>query len=333
MALTVGVANPGTLSGVGVANPGTISSVGVAKPGVITSVGNADGSQTTNLVQGAQNTADTTGGGGSAPSAPSQSSAPAYQDKSQDITLQNAGLGAVDAQRQTGVNTVEDNFNRIMGLYNTDDQNADTQYGNESDANQGDLQSNKQTTFQDAVQGRQGLFGTLASLGALNGDGIDLANRAVAAGANTDLTNAADTFATNQNSLDSGYNAFKAQDAQRKAAADQARQNDEKRVNADADKSKQGYLTALANDYQAEGNTGQAKTFADQAAALMPNIANENVPTMDIGYSGSAFTAPTLSSYVGKANNTTVQSTPATGGANNPLSVPGLVAAAKKNGA
>lgn len=266
-------------------------------------------------------------------SAPTQSSTPQYQDKSNDITLQNAGLNAVDQQEQTGLGSVDNNFNTIMGLYNTDDTNASTQYGNESNANQQDLQGNKQTAMQDAVQGRQGLFGTLASLGALNGDGVDLANRAVAAGANTDLTNAADTYATNQNGLDSGYNAFKAQDAQRKAAAQQAKNNDELRVKADADKSRQGYLTALSNDYQAEGNTAQGQNYAAQAAALMPSIANENVPTMDIGYSGSAFTAPTLSSYVGKANNTTVQSTPATGGANNPLSVPGLVAAAKKQGA
>lgn len=321
MALSVGVAQPTQ----------TITSVGVAKPGTITSVGNADGSQTTPLTVNAQGTALDTAN--TAPSAPAQSSTPQYQDKSNDITLQNAGLGAVDQQQQTGLNSVDSNYNSVMGLYGADETNAANSYGKESDANQGDLQGNKQTAMQNAVQGRQGLFGTLASLGALNGDGINLANNAVAAGANTDLTNAADTFATNQNGLDSGYNAFKAQDQQRKSAADQAKANDEMRVKADADKSRQGYLTALSNDYQAEGNSAQGQSYAQQAAALMPSIANENVPTVDLGYSGSAFTAPTLSSYVGKANNTTVQSTPAAAGGNNPLSVPGLVAAAKKQGA
>jgi hypothetical protein len=41
MAISVGVANPGNISGVGVAQPGQISGVGVAQPGRITSVGNA----------------------------------------------------------------------------------------------------------------------------------------------------------------------------------------------------------------------------------------------------------------------------------------------------
>lgn len=322
MALTVGVANPGVLnqsapviqpkiSGVITATPGSNGFAGLTQPQI-----NAQGT--------ALDTA--------APTAPAQSSTPQYQDKSNDITLQNAGLGAVDQQQQTGLGSVDNNFNNVMGLYGTDEANAAKSYGSESDANQGDLQGNKQTAMQNAVQGRSGLFGTLASLGALNGDGINLANNAVAAGANTDLTNAADTYATNQNGLDSGYNAFKAQDEQRKSAATQAKNNDELRVRADADKSRQGYLTALANDYQAEGNTAKGADYAQQAAALMPSIANENVPTMDLGYSGSAFTAPTLSSYVGKANNTTVQSTPAAGGAGNPLNVPGLVAAAKKQG-
>ena len=325
MALTVVAPNNPTLTGVGVAKGGLQGTGGIPQNATSITVPGVNAQATANVTPN--------GGGGSAPSAPAQSSAPVYQDKSQDITLQNAGLGAVDQQQATGLGSVDNNFNTIMGLYNTDDANAAGTYGKESDANQSDLQGNKQTAMQDAVQGRSGLFGTLASLGALNGDGVDLANRAVASGANTDLTNAADNFATNQNGLDSGYSAFKAQDDQRKAAATQAKNNDESRVKADAAKAKQGYLTALANDYQAEGNTGQAQNFAGQAASLMPEIANENVPTMDIGYSGSAFTAPTLSSYVGKANNTTVQSTPATGGANNPLSVPGLVAAAKKQGA
>ncbi len=45
MAISVGVANPGRISGVGVANPGTISSVGVANPGRISGVSVAGGYQ------------------------------------------------------------------------------------------------------------------------------------------------------------------------------------------------------------------------------------------------------------------------------------------------
>lgn len=259
----------------------------------------------------------------------SNSTASNYQDKSNDITMQQAGMNSAGSARDTGINTVQDALDRILGRYASEGASAQKEYGSESTANQQDLQNNKQQALETAVRGRQGLFGTLASLGALSGTGVDLANRAVQEGANQDLTTAADTFATNQNSLDSSYNNFNQQNEERKAQAQQNAANDEKQVRNDYFKAMQTYLTNLANDYTAEGNKGQAKTYADQAAALFPQISGTNVPQVDIGYSGSAYTAPTLASYLGRANNTTVQSTPAST-TNNIFGIPGLVAANKK---
>lgn len=252
-----------------------------------------------------------------------------YQDKSNDLAIQNAGLNAVGATRDAGINNVEKSLATIMGEYDTDAANANKSYTDESNANQQDLQTNKQTALETAMRGRQGLFGTLASLGALSGTGIDLANDAVRKGANEDLTNAGDTFATNQNALDSGYNAFKRQDEQRRTQAKTNAANDEEQVRNDAYKQEQSYLTNIANDYAAEGNTGQAKAFTDRAASLFPNIASSNVPTIDLGYSGSAYTAPTLQSYLGRANNTTVTTAPGNGKPS-AFNIPGLVALNKK---
>lgn len=257
-----------------------------------------------------------------------------YADKSNDITLQNAGLGSVGDTENSGVKAIEDAWGKINGQYNDDLTTAATEYGNESTTNTQDLQTNKQTALERGVSGRQGLFGTLASIGALNGSGIDLANRAVQKGANEDLTTAADTFATNQNGLDTGYSAYKQQEKRLQDAATTAKDNNEQQVHNDAARSRQQYLTNLANDYQAEGNTEQAKNFASQAAALFPSIASTNVPTINMGYSGGAYTAPTLNQYVGKANNTTVQATPgANAGSNNFFNIPGLVALNKKQAA
>lgn len=274
---------------------------------------------------GGYGSANTGGGGGGGGGTTSN-----YQDKSQDIGMQTAGLGSVDATQQSGIDNINKALSTIMGEYDADANNAKTSYTNESNANQGDLQSNKQTALEDAVQGRRGLFSTLASLGALSGTGLDLANRAVQKGANQDLTTAADTFATNQNALDSGYGSFQTQDKTRRTQAQSAAANDIEQVKNDAARTRQQYLTAIANDYQDEGNTAAAKNYAAQAASLFPTIASTNVPTIDIGYSGSAYTAPTLQHYVGQANNTTVQNSPSAAPSNSLFNIPGLLAFNKK---
>lgn len=270
-------------------------------------------------------------GGGNGSGGGSVAPATVYPDKSNDIAEQNAGLGSLDSTRDTGLSNVNSAYDRINGNYASERVAADTSHTNESHDNTTDLQSNKQTAMQDAVQGRRGLFGTLASLGALSGDGLTLANDAVRRGANEDLTTAGNTFATNQSGLDSSYNTWKAQDKSRQDSLDQAVVNQRAQVLNDYYKSQQSYYNNIANDYQDEGNTGQAKTYIDKASALFPQIASSNVPNLALNYAGGAYTAPTLSSYVGKANTTSVQSTPAT--SNSTFNIPGLVAANKKQGA
>lgn len=265
------------------------------------------------------------GGGGGAVSAPQ------YPDKSNDISMQQAGLGQTGGTRDAGIGEIEKAWDRINGQYNDDLASAGTEYHNQTTENTKDLETNKQASLERGMQGRQGLFGTLASLGALNGTGIELANRAVQNGTNEDLTTASNTYASNQNGLDTGYNAYTQQEKRLQSAAEAAKENNEQQVKNDYYKSQQAYLTNIANDYQDEGNTAEAKNYAAQAAALFPQIAQTNVPTINMGYSGGAYTAPTLSQYVGKANNTTVQSTPGAG-PNNIFNIPGLVAFNKKQG-
>lgn len=268
------------------------------------------------------NTPAPTGGGGTTTN---------YLDKSNDIAEQNAGLSAVDSTRDAGLKNIDEAYGAINGNYGNERSAAATGYTNESNDNQLDFQSNKQTSLQNAVQGRRGLFGTLASLGALSGDGITLANDAVRRGANEDLATAANTFGTNQNGLDTSYHTWQASDKTRQDALDQAAKNNRTQVLNDYYKNQQTYLNNIANDYQDEGNTGQAKTYIDRASALFPQIATSNVPTINLGYSGGAYTAPTLSSYVNKANTTSVQSTP--GVTNSTFNIPGLIAANKKQSA
>lgn len=265
--------------------------------------------------------------------APAQTSAPQFQDRSNDIAVQNSTINEAQDTGRTGVQAIQDALAKIMGQYSSVDAAGEKQYGDESTANQQDLQSNKQTALETAQQGRRGLFGTLASLGALSGTGLELANNAVARGANEDLTQASDTYATNQNGLDSSIEAYRKDEAAKEDQARYAAENDKKIAQSNALKAQQAAYKNLVADYQDEGNTAQGKFYTDLISKLAPQISAVDVPQIDLGYTGGAYTAPTLQSYLGKANTTTVSGTPATTTGGNPYAIPGLVASLKKQAA
>jgi hypothetical protein len=262
-----------------------------------------------------------------APAAPNGGrAAPAKVDKSNDIALQLAGLGAVDEQQGSGLSSIDRSLGSLMGQYDTETGRNEGNYRTQSDTNQGNLQKNKQTAMVNAAQGRQGLFGTLASLGALSGSGIDLANRAVQKGANDDLSGAADAYSSNQSQLDTAIGTYRDEDKARrenaKIAADNARTN----VRGDAARSRLGYYTNLANNYAAMGNEGEAKRYTGMASTLFPEISRSNVPNANIAYSSAAFTPGSLAEYMAGADSTVVSATPTQPG----QSMPGLVASPSK---
>lgn len=246
-------------------------------------------------------------------------------DRSNSIALQNAGLAALGGQTDTGLASINSALARLIGQYDTESGANEKTYGTQSVTNQQNLQRNKQISMVNAAQGRQGLFGTLSSLGALSGTGIDLANRAVQKGANEDLTGAADNFAENQQGLDTSIGQFRQEDKFRRENANTSAENARTNVQGDAAKQRQQFYTQLANDYAAMGNEGESKKYAALASGEFGNIAKSNVPNAQLNYSGAAFTPASLSSYIAGADNTSVSVTPAS-----PGGLPGLVASPSK---
>lgn len=264
-----------------------------------------------------------------APSNPNGSSAPAALakvDKSNEINLATAGLGAVDAQYNSGIASIDKALGSLTGQYDTETGRNEKSYTDNSNSNQNNLQKNKQTALVNAAQGRQGLFGTLSSLGALSGDGINLANRAVQKGANDDLSGAADNFSTNQSNLDTSIGTYRDEDKARRENASIAAENAKTNAANSAAKDRLGYYGQLVNAYSAMGDEGNAKTFTDKAAGLYPELAKTAVPNSNIAYSGAAFTPGSLANYMAGADSTVVNATPTQGG----VDIPGLVAAPTK---
>lgn len=253
------------------------------------------------------------GGGGSAPAKP---------DRSNSIALQMAGLGAVDTQTQSGMSAVDRALRSLIGQYGEEATANEGNYTTQSNTNRGNLQKNKQTALVNASQGRQGLFSTLASIGALSGSGIDLANRAVQRGANQDLSGAAENYAGNQTQLDTAIGTFRSEDKRRRQNAETAADNAKTNVRNEAARSRMGFYSQLANDYAAMGNEAKAKEFSSKAAGLYPEAARTSIPNTNIAYSGAAFTPGSLAEYLAGGESTQVSATPAAPGS----SVPGLIA-------
>lgn len=260
------------------------------------------------------------------PSNPNGGSGTAVVDKSGDIALQNAGIASVDEQTNSGIAAVDKKLLDIQGRYNEDSAANEANYTTQSDTNQNNLQKNKQSALVNASQGRRGLFGTLSSLGALNGSGIDLANHAVQAGANEDLSGAADNYSANQTGLDTGIETFR-KDIKRKgedavASADNMKMG----IHNNAAKSKQSFYSNLANDYAAMNDGGNASKYTGMAAGLYPEIAKTSLQDTNLAYTPAAYTPGSLASYLAGSNSTQVSATPTTGG----QGLPGLVASPTK---
>lgn len=262
------------------------------------------------------------GGGGS--------SAPAFADKSNSIALNNAGLGALDGQTSASIDKINSSLATLLGNYSTQTANNKTNYTTNSNENQGQFQAGKQTSLVNAAQGRQGLMGTLASIGALSGDGITQANMAVQNGANEDLNKAGTTFANNQSGLDTAWNTYNQQDKQRQDNANKAAQNDIISAKNAAANTRQTFLTNLANDYQAEGKVAQAKSYTDQAAALYPQIASTNIPASTITPEAAAYTPASLASYLNNSNTLVSTNKATSSDPSNINNIPGLSANTKR---
>ena len=254
---------------------------------------------------------------------------PIAADKSGDIALQNAGLASSGATTAKGLAGVDTALTSVKNGYATEAANNETSYKTNSDQNQNNLQKNKGAALINAAQGRRGLFGTLASLGALNGDGIDLANSAVQTGANQDLSGAADNFATNQFGQDDAIKKFRDANVIRNTAADTEAGNEKQNIRNQGLKDKQTYFKNLADDYTAQLDPGQAANYANQAGALFPQISDTTVPATSLAPTVAAYTPGSLASYLSRADGTQVSSTSGNGGVGT-AGLPGLVALNKK---
>lgn len=251
------------------------------------------------------------GGGGSAPARP---------DRSNSIAMQLAGIEATKRMEQAGLSAVDKALANLFREYAIEAAANEKNYNQQTTTNTQNLQTNKQVAMLHAAQGRRGLFGTLQSIGALSGDGITLANRAVQQGANADIAGAQGTFNENQTNLDTAINAFREEDKRRQRINKDQAAEAKVGVRNQAAIARQKYLAQLADDYAQMGDEAKSKHYAREAAALYAKIADTGIPSTKLAPIQASFTPSTLANYIA-GGDTSVTVVPAS-----PGGVPGLVA-------
>ena len=135
-----------------------------------------------------------------APAAPTGPAKPQLNQAAVDAT--NKAISSLDIERDTGYRNIDDSFNSLISRYGKEAAQNEADYREQGETNTNNLVKNKQNALVAAAQGRRGLRGSLAAIGALSGDGGVLADRAVTAAANQDIGEAADTYAGNAVQLD-----------------------------------------------------------------------------------------------------------------------------------
>lgn len=272
-------------------------------------------------IPGANTTTETTQ---AAPVNPNNTAQPTFADKSGDISTNQALLDSLPGTKASGLAGIQAALAKVLGSYGTDSDNYTREYTDNSNANKSNLESNTQAALLNASRGRQGLFGVLAGLGALNGSGIDLANNAVREGANADLGTANDTYGTNQSALDQSIGDFNlSNEARKKEAGDSATAATTALENSTLTTEQQA-KKAIADDYAAEGNKAQSDAYQKLVAALYPQIGQTVNAAPAISYTPTPYTAPTLNKYVGGSSRTATTVATIPGSGDNPI--PGLVA-------
>lgn len=233
-------------------------------------------------------------------------------------TKQNVGYQNIDASRQS----LEDQYNREA-------QKSEGDYGDQTVTNNTNLSKNKQNALVSAAQGRRGLRGVLASIGALFGTGGKLADRAVTTEANQDIGQATDTAATNQKQLDTAIGGFREEDKNRRADADTAKQNQRLSLEGTVASDRQKLYKDMADIYSKAGKTDEAATWLRKAGDLNEYIAGRTaVAQTPLTAKAAAFTPGKLADYLAGAGDMTVDVVPTVEGGGIPTTT--LLAGRKK---
>lgn len=217
-----------------------------------------------------------------------------------------SALEALGVSRQTADTRAQSDYSKILKQYQDQMAIDRSRYDEQTTQNEQNLARNRQASLLQASQGGQGLKAVLAAMGALNGTGSILADRAISQAANRDIGGAQDTFETNASSLNRAWADTEAEDAKRRAQAEAAREAALAGNEANFLNSRIDILGKLANIFGT--GTSRGNQYADEAAGLYDRAAR--IPQgQAVSYTpvSNLYSNQNLSNYLAGVNNLQVQ--------------------------
>lgn len=232
-------------------------------------------------------------GGGGTP-------APVLNQAAVDATQR--AIESVDTEQNVGYRNIDDSFGSLIGKYDVERGRNKADFDENTFTNTQNLSKNKQNALLSAAQGRRGLRGTLASIGALSGTGGELADRAVTTEANQDLGEATETYGTNARSLGKAWKRFDEEDQDRRREAETAKVNQRIALEGSLAAKRQSFFQKMAELFAEGGNTSAANDYLGRAGALNEEIAQKSrVGATPFTQRAAAFTPGELENYLAGA--------------------------------
>lgn len=231
-----------------------------------------------------------------------------------------AAYNALGSARDTSRGRAQSDYDTTLSQYDEQFGIDKQRYGGQVTQNEQNLTGNRQAALLQASQGGQGLRAVLAAMGALNGTGSVLADRAITQAANQDIGAAQNTFETNASTLQGAWADTEAEDKQRRSQAQAALQAAFNNADTNFFNNKIDILGKLANAYGA--GTSEGANYSNQAASLYDTVAK--IPQgQAVSYTpvSNLYNPQNLANYLAGTKNLQVQAQSGNAQPNAPSSV------------
>jgi len=248
-----------------------------------------------------------------AAAAQSQAQAQANAARQAEVDLIMGNINSLDQVLANRSQTTNDTYNQAMRSY-------DDTFALDRQAHRKAVTSNeqantdaRQAAMLQAAAGGRGLRSVLASMGALGGTGLDLANQAVSREANIDIGNADKNFQTNASDLTDAWARAEDEDTKRRAEARTIRENALANNASEVASTRQSMYNQLAGLF--DRGSSQANRYLAQASAQNPTIvAGSRQAVTPYAQSKQLFSPGKLQEYLGGVRDLSVGASAAPSG-------------------
>lgn len=233
--------------------------------------------------------------------------APTYKDTTAARNATDVSINSLDTIFNNALTGADEEYTGVTGAYDVEDAANLTRYKGDVEKNEITRDGNTQASLLGAARGSRGLYATLASLGALNGTGRQVANRAVATEANADLGAGEKSFETNVESLFNTRSEVEKKEKQRRLDAEKTWKDTKQSAEFDYLKGNQDLSREMASLWTDAGNFGEANNWTNRASTYTPRMAEKTkVNPAKYAKDPLAYSTPEMANYLAGQSSTAV---------------------------